>query len=348
MQKLDLSHPQNPLEQHEDTPTEAVAKETIKQKASLWVFIVIALLTLILGSASIYKQLTGPFQPQLKNSNQSAVVLGKSELEKLQELKTKDTDSDTLNDYDELYVYDTSPYLADSDSDNASDAEELKEGQNPNCPQGTICDQPRKSDTPATNSGVTPPSAPSNTITPSIPTNAAPATNTGTANQTADTGQNQPSITADIIRQTLKNAGAPAESVDAMSDEALLTLYEETVKETGYSGTTTPVNSASDDFVPDEVENAYSDLLVDTESPYGALGEVSAETLEQLKNLPPEEIRKLLIQLGGEETFIQTIDDATLQFIFLQAIEEIIQSQSKPSTSANANTNSGSVNTNQK
>lgn len=349
MPKFDLSHPQDPLQQHEDTPTEAVAKETVKQKASLWIFIVIAFITTIFGGISIYKQLTDPFEPKPRNTNESGVVLGETELQKLQELKTKDTDGDTLNDYDELYVYDTSPYLADSDSDNASDAEELKTGQNPNCPAGTICDQPRKTDTAVAVSNTTPGANTSSSVPPTV-TNG--ATNTNAEAIDANTAQNQQSTNADILRQTLKNAGAPAEVVDAMSDEDLLKLYEETVQETGYNASqTNSVNQAKDDFIPDEVQNAYSDLLVDTENPYGALGEVSAETLEQLKNLPAEEIRKLLVQLGGDATMLQTIDDTTLRAVFLQAIEEIVKSQNTESTNLNSkteNTNSAQKNTSQK
>src|SRR3989344_3458461 len=49
------------------------------------------------------------------------------------ELSVKDTDGDGLNDYDELYIYKTSPYLEDSDSDGVSDSAEIQKGTNPNC-----------------------------------------------------------------------------------------------------------------------------------------------------------------------------------------------------------------------
>ncbi|TAL50945.1 hypothetical protein EPN81_01375 [Patescibacteria group bacterium] len=53
--------------------------------------------------------------------------------------KTKDTDVDGLVDYDELYVYKTSPYIADSDSDGFDDKQEVYSGNNPNCPTGKDC-----------------------------------------------------------------------------------------------------------------------------------------------------------------------------------------------------------------
>ncbi|MDO8571425.1 MAG: hypothetical protein Q7R79_02000 [bacterium] len=55
------------------------------------------------------------------------------------QLKAVDTDGDTLSDYDELYIYRTSPYLADTDSDGYKDNEELAKGYDPNCPSGRDC-----------------------------------------------------------------------------------------------------------------------------------------------------------------------------------------------------------------
>jgi hypothetical protein len=54
-------------------------------------------------------------------------------------LKEKDTDNDGLNDYDEMKVYGTSPFLPDTDGDGINDQEELKRGTNPNCPEGQAC-----------------------------------------------------------------------------------------------------------------------------------------------------------------------------------------------------------------
>jgi Bacterial TSP3 repeat len=53
--------------------------------------------------------------------------------------KSLDTDGDGLSDWDELNVYHTSPYLADSDSDGIPDGTEIKNGTDPNCPEGKDC-----------------------------------------------------------------------------------------------------------------------------------------------------------------------------------------------------------------
>jgi len=57
----------------------------------------------------------------------------------LAELRNRDTDQDGLNDFDELYVHGTSPYLPDSDSDGITDAAEISAGKDPNCPEGEDC-----------------------------------------------------------------------------------------------------------------------------------------------------------------------------------------------------------------
>lgn len=51
----------------------------------------------------------------------------------------RDTDNDSLLDYDEVNIYNTSPYLADTDSDGYTDAEEIQSNHNPNCPSNETC-----------------------------------------------------------------------------------------------------------------------------------------------------------------------------------------------------------------
>lgn len=75
----------------------------------------------------------------LDAQTQAGNITNSSEAASIAELKTKDSDNDTLNDFDEEYVYGTSPYLADSDSDGKKDNEEVQAGGNPNCPEGAEC-----------------------------------------------------------------------------------------------------------------------------------------------------------------------------------------------------------------
>ncbi len=54
-------------------------------------------------------------------------------------LRVTDTDEDGLYDWDEINIYNTSAYLADTDSDSISDSEEISQGTDPNCPTGQTC-----------------------------------------------------------------------------------------------------------------------------------------------------------------------------------------------------------------
>jgi hypothetical protein len=54
-------------------------------------------------------------------------------------LKSQDSDLDGVDDYTEIYIYHTSPYLEDTDGDGISDKQEIFNGTNPNCPEGQDC-----------------------------------------------------------------------------------------------------------------------------------------------------------------------------------------------------------------
>jgi len=93
---------------------------------------------LVYGVVSLQKQIVSPFKIELPDSVM-ADLIPQSEAERVASLKQKDTDEDTLSDYDESYIYDTSPYIADTDSDGVPDAEEIKLGTDPTCPMGERC-----------------------------------------------------------------------------------------------------------------------------------------------------------------------------------------------------------------
>lgn len=58
----------------------------------------------------------------------------------LEYLKYIDTDGDGISDYDEIFIYGTSPYLADTDGDGISDYDEIfVYGTDPLCPEGQDC-----------------------------------------------------------------------------------------------------------------------------------------------------------------------------------------------------------------
>ena len=56
-----------------------------------------------------------------------------------EQLKLQDSDGDGLSDFDELRIYGTSPFIADTDSDGITDIAEIKAGTDPTCPEGEDC-----------------------------------------------------------------------------------------------------------------------------------------------------------------------------------------------------------------
>lgn len=93
------------------------------------------------GAQSFGVNLMRPIQEQIAElyAGETYVTQGEREAQELAASKTKDTDNDGIVDYDELYIYKTSPYLSDSDSDGYSDQQEIYSGNNPNCPTGKTC-----------------------------------------------------------------------------------------------------------------------------------------------------------------------------------------------------------------
>ncbi|MBI4435328.1 hypothetical protein HY630_01520 [Candidatus Uhrbacteria bacterium] len=95
----------------------------------------------VFGAQSFGANMMRPIQTQIAEFYKGEEFLTSDERDEREreESKTKDTDQDGLVDYDELYVYKTSPYIADSDSDGFDDKQEIYSGNNPNCPTGKNC-----------------------------------------------------------------------------------------------------------------------------------------------------------------------------------------------------------------
>jgi hypothetical protein len=175
----------------------------------------VAIGALFLGVWQIRTLIKLPFavnsSSNTSEQNINSVIIEGSNVEAL---KNKDTDGDGLSDYDEIYIYKTSPYLKDTDSDGYDDKTEVTTGNDPLCPKGQNCG-------PQVNklSGETP-------ITP-----------------------NQP--TAEQIRQFLKTNGATDEILSKYDDAALLKLYKEVANSDSLSITTNqPSNESNSSATP--------------------------------------------------------------------------------------------------
>jgi hypothetical protein len=112
-----------------------------EQKVAFGLLMFLGIGGFVFGAQSFGANMKRPIQEQIAAFYTGEEFLTSVEREEREreESKTKDTDGDGLVDYDELYVYKTSPYIADSDSDGFGDKEEVYSGNNPNCPTGESC-----------------------------------------------------------------------------------------------------------------------------------------------------------------------------------------------------------------
>lgn len=147
------------------------ARLSVQQKFSTVILAVCGCIALVLSFAQVRTQILSPFFVQRRVLDRSQAFFAKQEEEsqKIELLKKKDTDSDGISDYDELYIYHASPYLADTDGDTIPDGEEIARGIDPNCPEGKTCIDPQAlvgSTTSSTLSGLGVSAPPSITPTP--------------------------------------------------------------------------------------------------------------------------------------------------------------------------------------
>ena len=158
-------------------------------------------------------------------------------------LKSRDTDGDGLSDYDEIYVYHTSPYLEDSDSDGIPDLQEIQQGTDPNCPQGKDCSAPIETAassspvvaTSTNNSDQTVNGSSQSAIT--LPADLSSVGINTTTLQNALSGQ----VDAATLRNLLIAGGANKADLDKISDADLMNSYQNTLNSQSQSqNQTTP------------------------------------------------------------------------------------------------------------
>jgi len=144
------------------------------------------------------------------------------------ELKAKDTDNDGLSDWDELFIYGTSPYLEDTDGDGLSDHEEVVVYKtNPVCPEGQDCIGALvQQDNQNTSSAGDEISGLYDLL------NSLEDSSTGTsADSTATSSSASSAIDPTQLRSILLENGFSKEDLDAVSDADLLKIYQEATSE---------------------------------------------------------------------------------------------------------------------
>lgn len=209
-----------------EEPTPPLSPLNKNQKIAAASLAIFAVLIVALWAAQLKNNIYGPFnRPVAKNQ---AV----SEAENDQALRTKDTDGDGLNDFDELNLYRTSPYLEDTDGDEIKDGEEIKNGADPNCPKGRTCSG--LEETPVADQATS--TAQNDTFNSLLNQFGAtkPANQPDLQNQAANLNSDQLNVLKNIdavtLRQLLIQKGMPKETLDKISDEELMRSYSEVLR----------------------------------------------------------------------------------------------------------------------
>lgn len=207
-----------------------------EQKIAFALLLFLGVGGVVFGFRSFGSAIYRPIQEQLAKyyTGEDVVNANAKDSADREAQKTQDTDSDGLSDYDELYVYKTSPYLTDSDSDGIDDTAEVYGGTDPNCPVGKDCIGIGSSETSAVLS------ADQNAA--SI-IGGAPGNNSGILQAGQYNFQSPEDVqaffqaaTIQEIRSALLQAGVSQTDLDAMSDEELQTLFNQAVTNASDSG----------------------------------------------------------------------------------------------------------------
>jgi hypothetical protein len=171
------------------------------QKIAVAVLVFFAIIVVFFWFSQYRQNLNQAFLPQGQNADEAPAencpggVCPPSE----QELRAKDTDGDGLSDWEELYVYGTSPYLEDTDSDGIPDKQEILAGSDPNCPGDRDCHEEIFVDTPKDEDPQIPAAMP-------------------------EFGED---LSPAQLRQMLITSGMDKEILDAVSDEDLMSAFRE-------------------------------------------------------------------------------------------------------------------------
>jgi hypothetical protein len=180
-----------------------------EQKIGVILLSVFSVFAIGLGILQIRNTMYAPFA--LSNKIPPLV---RDDINSEEALMYRDTDKDGLNDFDESYVYLTSRYLADTDSDGVADKAEVEKGSDPLCPEGQSCAAPAVNGEAISNSATT--ISASSTL--------------GPPPSTEDLEQ----ILTDpvAIRKLLLDSGADKKVIDATSDADLMKMVEEVLSTT--------------------------------------------------------------------------------------------------------------------
>lgn len=205
-----------------------------EQMAACILLIVLGVVGLGLGFASFGSSIRNPINAQIEKFG-STLVLTTSEKEAAEQeaMKTRDTDGDGLVDYDEVYVFKTSAYLTDSDSDGFDDRTEVYSGNDPTCPVGKSCGRGETAANTSIPVAETPPETPGSI---------------SDLREPDDYLDLLASLPPEQLKTMLMQAGVPAEKLEGLSDDELKTLFAQALQQAA-------AENASDDPSSETVDS---------------------------------------------------------------------------------------------
>jgi hypothetical protein len=227
------------------------------EKALLAFLIVLAFFIVFFGFSYIKAIIQAPFITQL---NQQRLTGEISQVESLFSLQEKDTDKDGLSDFEETYVYETSAYLEDSDSDGYNDKVEIEAGSNPLIAESTPASP-----------GVEPPEE------------LASLSDIASALESVS-GQ----ISMDELREILIQSGMSEDALATINDQTLREMYQETLAEIAEMPETTPSLETGEIN-----KQGLEDLTIEEMKEFLMLGGADEQTLNQIDE---ESLRTLFLQ----------------------------------------------------
>jgi len=169
--------------------------------------IIITILAIFLAYWQMKGAIYSPFWGQIANSQESEQEI---QIQVFELLSKQDTDKDGLSDFDERFVYNTSVYVPDSDSDAFTDKEEIDAQSNPLDPHSTPYRKPKQEEQTELDVGEL------------------------TKDIILEDLENFSDVSVEEIKNFLINqAGLSEEIVEKLDDKTIIKLYNETKQETG-------------------------------------------------------------------------------------------------------------------
>ena len=184
---------------------------TVEQKLAVGVLGVAGVTALVFGLVQVRMTLIRPFTTDVQTLVELKKQSGPTDAELAEQAKKLDTDGDGVSDYDETNVYQTSPYVRDSDSDGDPDNIEIAKGTDPRCARGKTC----LSTTSGTEAASSTASA---FVMPPQP---------GFGEQGAGTAQGIPPRDAKAIRAYLQSTGWSTTDLAQFTDAQILEAYDQ-------------------------------------------------------------------------------------------------------------------------